>query len=307
MVPSYIELYKNGRLADCAEELYLRTQQCSLCPHRCRVNRTAGQKGKCRSGLLPVVSSFHAHFGEEAPLSGRNGSGTIFFANCNLSCIFCQNYDISHLGRGDEVTYDALAEMMLELQKRGCHNINFVSPTHMNYAIVKALMVAVPHGLRVPLVYNSGGYDAVEIIKILEGVYDIYMPDFKYMDPETAEKLSGAADYPEAAMAAVSEMHRQTGDLVLDGNGIAQRGLLVRHLVLPNNIAATDRVINFIAELSRDTYINIMDQYRPEYRAGECFDLKRRITLQENDEAVECAIRCGLARIDGVMLRAAGK
>lgn len=301
MVPSYIELHSNGRLAGCVEELYQRMHACTLCPRRCSVDRVAGQKGRCRSGIQPIVSSFHAHFGEEAPISGRSGSGTIFFTNCNLACIFCQNYDISHLGRGEEITCEELADMMLELQKRGCHNINFVSPTHMNYAIVKALSIAVPRGLCVPLVYNSGGYDSAEILKMLEGVYDIYMPDFKYMDPETAERLSGAADYPEAAMAAIREMHRQTGDLILDGNGIAQRGLLVRHLVLPNNIAATDRVINFIANLSRDTYINIMDQYRPEYRAGECFDLRRRTTLQEYDDAVEYALRCGLARIDGVM------
>lgn len=307
MVPSYIELYESGRLAACAEELYLLLQECTLCPHRCRVNRAAGLMGKCRSGMFPVVSSYHAHFGEEALISGYNGSGTIFFANCNLACLFCQNFDISHFGRGDEVSYEALAEMMLELQRRGCHNINFVSPTHMNYAIVMALLLAVPRGLCVPLVYNSGGYDGIDILKLLEGVYDIYMPDFKYMDPGTAAELSGAGDYPAAAMGAVAEMHRQTGDLVLDRNGIAQRGLLVRHLVLPNNIAATDRVINFIANLSCDTYINIMDQYRPEYRAGECFDLKRRVTLQEHDEAVRHAFRCGLVRIDGVALRAAGK
>ncbi len=307
MVASYIELYNNGRLAAIAEELFLRMQECTMCPHQCRVNRVEGQVGKCRSRMLPVVSSFHAHFGEEAPISGRNGSGTIFFANCNLACIFCQNYDISHLGRGKEASYDALAEMMLELQRRGCHNINFVSPTHVNYAIVKSLLIAVPRGLRVPLVYNSGGYDAADILKKLDGVYDIYMPDFKYMDPETAEYLSGAGDYPEAVMAAVSEMHRQTGDLVLGPDGIAQRGLLVRHLVLPNNIAATDRVINFIVNLSRGTYNNIMDQYRPEYRAAECFDMKRRTTLKEHHEAVEYALRCGLTRIDGVMLRAAGK
>jgi len=307
MNPSYIDLFNSGNLAACADRLYRRMEACTLCPHRCGANRIAGQRGKCGSGALPVVSSYHAHFGEEAPLSGRNGSGTIFFTNCNLACIFCQNYDISHLGRGEDVSYGELAEMMLELQRRGCHNINFVSPTHMNYAIVRALLLAVPLGLRVPLVYNSGGYDAADVIRLLEGVYDIYMPDFKYMDPEMSGKLSGAADYPEAAMAAVREMHRQTGDLVLDRNGIAQRGLLVRHLVLPNNIAATDRVINFIADLSRETYINIMDQYRPEYSASECFDLRRRVTLQEYDEAVAHAVRQGLARIDGVALPAAGK
>ncbi len=189
---------------------------------------------------------------------------------------------------------------MLSLQNRGCHNINFVTPTHMNYAIVKALLIAVPMGLRLPLVYNSGGYDDAAVLSILDGVYDIYMPDFKYMDPETAGSLSGAPDYPDVAMAALREIHRQVGDLVLDRNGIARRGLLVRHLVLPNNIAATDRVINFIADLSRGTYINIMDQYHPEYRAGECFDLKRRITLQEYDDAVDHALNCGLTRIDGL-------
>jgi putative pyruvate formate lyase activating enzyme len=298
MDPSYIELYNSGRLSRCADELYEVLKSCAMCPHRCRVDRTNGQKGKCRSDVRPVVSSFNAHFGEEAPLVGRHGSGTIFFANCNLACIFCQNYDISHLGRGEEVTCDELAEMMLQLQNRGCHNINFVTPTHMNYPIVKALLIAVPRGLKIPLVYNSGGYDAADVLKICEGVYDIYMPDFKYMDPETAGRLSGAPDYPEQVMRAVTEMHRQVGDLVLE-RGIALRGLLVRHLVLPNNIAATDRVINFIANLSRNTYLNIMDQYRPEYRANECFDLGRRVTLQEYDGAVSYARRCGLARIDG--------
>jgi putative pyruvate formate lyase activating enzyme len=299
MNPSYIELYNNGRLSRCADELYDVLKDCTMCPHRCRVDRTIGQKGKCRSGIQPVVSSFNAHFGEEAALVGRHGSGTIFFTNCNLACIFCQNYNISHLGRGEEMSFDQLAEMMLHLQDRGCHNINFVTPTHMNYPVVKALLIAVPRGLKIPLVYNSGGYDAVDVLKILEGVYDIYMPDFKYMNPETAGRLSGAPDYPAQAMLAVKEMHRQVGDLMLD-RGIALRGLLVRHLVLPNNIAATDQVINFIANLSRDIYINIMDQYRPEYRANECFDLKRRVTLQEYNEAVEYARRCGLMRIDGV-------
>ncbi|HOT46337.1 MAG TPA: radical SAM protein [Spirochaetota bacterium] len=301
MTPAYVELYNSGRLSRCAEELFERLRRCSLCPHRCGVNRVEGERGLCRSGIGPIVSSFNAHFGEESPLVGRCGSGTIFFTNCNLGCIFCQNYDISHLGRGEEVSYHRLAEMMVSLQGKGCHNINFVTPTHMNYAIVKALLEAVPMGLRVPLVYNSGGYDAVETLSILEGVYDIYMPDFKYMDQETAGRLSGAPDYPDAAMAAIREMHRQVGDLVMDRNGIARRGLLVRHLVLPNNIAATDRVINFIADLSPDTYINIMDQYRPEYRAGEWFDLKRRVTLKEYDDAVEHARASGLTRIDGLI------
>lgn len=292
-------MYSSGRLSRCADELLQRMRGCDLCPHRCGVNRVEGERGICRSGTMPVVSACSPHFGEEASLVGRKGSGTIFFTNCNLGCIFCQNYDISQMGRGEEVPYRELAGMMISLQDRGCHNINLVSPTHMNYAIIRALLEAVPMGLRIPLVYNSGGYDAADVLAILEGVYDIYMPDFKYMDPDTAGRLSGAADYPEAAMSALVEMHRQVGDLALDRNGIAARGLLVRHLVLPNNIAATDRVINFIADLSRGTYINIMDQYRPEYRARECFDLKRRVTLQEYDAAVNHARASGLTRIDG--------
>jgi putative pyruvate formate lyase activating enzyme len=298
--PSYIELYESGGLERCAQELHARLEECTLCPHRCRADRIKGRGGKCRTGALPILSSFNPHFGEEAPLVGRHGSGTIFFSYCNLSCIFCQNYDISHLGRGEEISYEELAEVMLHLQKKGCHNINFVTPTHVNYAIIKALILAIPHGLKIPLVYNSGGYDDAGIIRLLEGAYDIYMPDLKYMDPDTAARLSGAHDYPSRAAAAIMEMHRQVGDLVLDQNGIARRGLLVRHLVLPNNLAATDRVIQFIANLSAHTYLNIMDQYSPEYRAYECPDLRRRATLSEYDAAVALALRCGLSRIDGL-------
>jgi putative pyruvate formate lyase activating enzyme len=301
--PSYIGLYENGRLEQAAKELHGRLSHCTLCPHRCGVDRTGGNKGRCKTGALPAVSSFNAHFGEEAPLTGTNGSGTIFFTNCNLACIYCQNYDISQLGRGQEVSFEDLASIMLHLQNKGCHNINLVSPTHLNHAIVAALIIAVPRGLRLPLVYNSGGYDAVDVLKILEGTYDIYMPDLKYMDPDAAGRLSGAADYPSVAAAAVREMHRQVGDLELSGSGIAVRGLLLRHLVLPHNIAATDRIIDFVASLSRNTYLNIMDQYRPQYRAHECFELGRRITLSEYDEAVKYARACGLARIDGSVIK----
>lgn len=297
-LPPYVRLAEEGILAKRADSLLSILKKCTLCPHRCGVDRTAGKTGTCRSGTLPVVSSFHQHFGEEAPLVGRHGSGTIFFTNCNLGCIYCQNYDISHLGAGEEKSFEELASMMLTLQERGCHNINFVSPTHMAYAIVKALILAVPAGLRVPLVYNSGGYDAVETLGLLNGVFDIYMPDFKYMDARVGGELSGAKDYPEAAMAALREMHHQVGDLDMDELGIARRGLLVRHLVLPNNLARTDRVIAFIASLSKSTYLNIMDQYHPEYRARECFDLRRRITLQEYDEAVALAVKAGLTRLD---------
>jgi len=296
--PSYINLFSSGELRRRAELAREIITSCTLCPHECRVDRTAGGRGKCRSGEKPVVSSFHAHMGEESCLVGRNGSGTIFFTNCNLACVFCQNYDISQLGYGDEVSFERLAEMMLALQKRGCHNINLVTPTHMVYAILEALLLAVPAGLRVPLVYNSGGYDSVETLALLDGVIDIYMPDFKYADDETARNLSGARDYPERAKAALKEMHRQVGDLLIDSRGIAERGLLVRHLVLPNDLAGTGAAMRFLAWLSRDTYVNIMDQYHPEYRANEIFDLRRRATLDEYDAAVRSALDAGLHRLD---------
>jgi len=297
--PPYIRLHEEGTLAERAASIYSLMKHCTICPHRCGVDRLAGDKGKCRSGVSPVVSAVQRHMGEEACLVGRRGSGTIFFTNCNLDCIFCQNYDISHEGRGEEMSFDELADAMLSLQGRGCHNINLVTPTHMVYGIVMALGRAVEKGLRIPLVYNSGGYDSVETLELLEGIVDIYMPDFKYMDPDTARELSGAEDYPSAAMAALREMHRQVGDLKCDADGIACRGLLVRHLVLPNNRASSDRVTAFLAELSKDTYVNIMDQYRPEYRARECFDLRRRVTLDEYDRAIRNAECAGLHRIDG--------
>jgi len=300
MEASYIQLFENGILQARADELLMAIQKCSICPHGCGTDRTGSGRGKCKSGIKPIVSAFNAHFGEEQCLVGSNGSGTIFFTNCSLSCIFCQNYDISHLGRGEEISYEDLADIMLTLQQRACHNINLVSPTHMIYAIIRALLLAIPRGLKIPLVYNSGGYDSVVTLKKLDGIIDIYMPDMKYMDPEISLELSGAPDYPVRAMEALREMHRQVGDLEINSRGIAERGLLVRHLVLPNNIAATDRVISFIASLSQETYINIMDQYRPEFRAGENFDLKRRITLDEYDQAIKWARSCGLRRIDGL-------
>lgn len=300
MAASYIALYENGGLARCADRLGEVLRQCDMCPHRCGIDRFSGTTGRCKSGSNPIISSFNAHFGEEAPLVGKNGSGTVFFTHCTLDCVFCQNYNISHLGRGEEITYEELAEIMLHLQRCGCHNINFVSPTHMNYAIVRALEIAVPLGLSVPLVYNSGGYDSTEILEMMEGVYDIFMPDFKYMDPEAAGRLSGAANYPNVAMAALREMHRQVGDLECDSRGVAHRGLIVRHLILPNDVAATKRVIDFIAGLSKNTYINIMDQYRPEYHAKEYDGIKRRVSLDEFDSAVDHAKAAGLWRIDGI-------
>jgi putative pyruvate formate lyase activating enzyme len=297
--PSYIGLYENGVLEgrlEAIEELIIR---CRLCPHECGVDRRVSKSGNCKSGLLPIVSSSSPHFGEEAPLVGKRGSGTIFFTNCTLSCIFCQNYDISHLGCGREISCNDLALMMLSLQQRGCHNINFVTPTHMVYAIVKALILAVPLGLHLPLVYNSGGYDSVETLQLLNGIFDIYMPDFKYADASHGYELSGVKDYPNVARRAIREMHNQVGDLKIAEGGVAHTGLLVRHLVLPQNLAGTQKVIDFLCTISKFTYLNIMDQYHPVYRAAECPALKRRITVQEFDEAVIYAQRAGMSRLDG--------
>lgn len=276
-------------------------KKCELCPRKCHANRTAGQKGFCRTGDKPFVSSWGPHYGEERPLVGRHGSGTIFFGNCNLGCIFCQNYTISHLGEGKEISFEKLASIMLELQNSGCHNINLVTPTHQVPMILRAYEIAKGKGLSIPIVYNCGGYESLRVIKLLEGVIDIYMPDFKYFDPEMALLYSTAKDYPETAMTVIKEMHRQVGDLQIDERGIAVRGLLVRHLVLPEGIAGTKGVVRFIAEeISKNTYINIMDQYHPCFRAFETPPLNRRITDKEYKDAIRIAIDAGLKRIDGV-------
>ena len=276
-------------------------RDCTLCPRGCHVDRTAGGLGYCRTGNLPFVSSWGPHFGEESPLVGRSGSGTVFFGNCTLGCIFCQNYSISRLGEGGEIPHEELAGIMVSLQDSGCHNINLVTPTHQAAAIVKSFGMARDMGLRVPVVYNCGGYESVETLRILEGVIDIYMPDFKYADGVYAAEYSDAPDYPERAKAAIREMHRQVGDLMLDGRGIAERGLLVRHLVLPSGIAGTEEFARFIAEeISQDTYVNIMDQYHPCDRAFDHPPLDRRLTEREYSDALACAVKAGLRRIDGV-------
>ena len=251
-----------------------------------------------------MVSSFHAHLGEEAPLVGRHGSGTIFFSWCNLRCRFCQNYELSQLGEGTEVEPEVVARMMLELQAMGCHNINFVSPSHVAPQILAALDMAATQGLHLPLVYNTGGYDTVETLALLEGVFDIYMPDMKYGDAAIAEAHSEAPDYPAVNFAAVRAMHRQVGDLVLDEEGVAVRGLLVRHLVLPNGLAGTAEVVRFVAEeVSKDTYINVMAQYRPCHRASGDPALDRRITAEEYQDALRLAERAGLHRLDDRRIR----
>jgi len=263
------------------------------------VDRTAGEKGFCRTGAQAVVASYHAHFGEEAPLVGRNGSGTIFFSRCNLLCNFCQNFDISHQGEGYEVSDRELAEVMLNLQEAGCHNINFVTPSHVVPQILSALVIASDNGLQIPLVYNSSGYDSVDTLKILEDVIDIYMPDFKFWDSAIAQQTCQAPDYPEVARKAILEMHRQVGDLVIDADGVAASGLLVRHLVLPQGLANTGQVMAFIAgQVSENTYVNIMNQYRPCGRAAEVEAMARSTTAKEYAEAVSEARAAGITRLD---------
>jgi len=271
---------------------------CRLCPRECNVNRLKKSNGFCKIGEKPVISSYNLHFGEEAPLVGREGSGTIFFTSCNLACVYCQNYDISHLKQGKEVSIEKLALMMTELQDRGANNINFVSPTIWVPQIIEALIVARNQGLNVPLVYNSGGYDSVKTLKLLDGIIDIYMPDFKYSDSGLAKKYSGINNYFSVAKKAIKEMHRQAGDLIINKHDLAEKGLLIRHLILPDNIAGTEKVMKFLALISKGTYINIMDQYRPVYKAGKYRELNRGITQEEYEKAIEIAKEKGLHRFD---------
>lgn len=298
--PCYLELSRSGELKRRAEEAFARLEECRFCPRECGTNRLLDTKRViCRTGEQAVVSSYHTHFGEESPLVGDHGSGTIFFSWCNLRCQFCQNYEISQLGHGREVEAEELALMMLHLQAQGCHNINFVSPTHVVPQILAALVLAAEKGLRIPLVYNTGGYDHLETLALLDGVIDIYMPDMKYSNEATARRLSKIRDYPEVNRQAVKEMHRQVGDLILDENGIAQRGLLVRHLVLPNGLAGTAQVVDFLAkEVSTNTYLNVMDQYRPCYKADQFPEISRPLTQAEIAEAVSLAREAGLTRLD---------
>ncbi|MCP4345257.1 MAG: radical SAM protein [Desulfobacterales bacterium] len=296
---AYIETYEKGLLKEKAEKAFSILNSCTLCPRMCKADRVSGQTGVCKTGDKAYVSSYNSHFGEEVPLVGTHGSGTIFFTRCNLLCIFCQNYDISHEGHGREVSHEDLANMMLLLQNEGCHNINFVTPSHVVPQILMALETAVQKGLSVPLVYNTGGYDNIETLKLLEGVFDIYMPDFKFWDSEIAETTCGAKDYPDIVREAVLEMHRQTGDLVIDETGIARRGLLIRHLVLPEGLAGTREIMRFIArEISPDTYVNIMPQYRPCGMAKEVGALSDYPSQKDFRDALQAAKDEGVTRLD---------
>jgi putative pyruvate formate lyase activating enzyme len=297
--PAYLQLLRSGELKRRVAEAHARLEACDICARECGVNRRLGAEGAgCRTGERAVVSSHGPHFGEEEPLVGRGGSGTIFFSWCNLRCQFCQNYEISQVGIGHEVEPEDLARMMLSLQSQGCHNINYVSPSHVVPQILAGLLIAAEAGLRLPLVYNTGGYDSLETLALLDGVVDIYMPDMKYADPDVARRYSKISNYPAANQAAVKEMHRQVGDLTTDARGVAQKGLLVRHLVLPDGLAGTATIVRFLRdEVSPNTYINVMAQYRPCYRAHELPPLNRRIANQEYVEAVRLAQEAGL-RLD---------
>lgn len=275
-------------------------KSCDLCARGCHVNRLLAARGAaCHTGERAMVFSYGPHHGEEAPLRGKNGSGTIFFSWCNLNCVFCQNRDISQNGEGRKTSTDELAGFMLDLQQMGCHNINLVTPSHVVAQILQALFTAAREGLHLPLVYNSGGYDSQEALVLLDGLIDIYMPDMKFADSEIARRYVGVPDYAEVNRDAVREMHRQVGDLVLDDAGIARRGLLVRHLVLPENLAGTDRILSFLAEeISPGTYLNLMDQYRPCYRAEEYPPLDRGPTSAEFRTTLKLAKKHGLHRLD---------
>jgi putative pyruvate formate lyase activating enzyme len=284
-------------LEERARDAVFLLESCEICPRHCRINRLKDEKGYCRGERHARIYSYAPHFGEEPPLVGTHGSGTIFFSGCNLACVFCQNYEISQLDQGKKVRSVGLAEMMIKLQDLDCHNINFVTPTHFVPQILEALIPARKMGLKVPLVYNSGGYDSVETLRLLDGVFDIYMPDMKYGSDEMALKYSNAPQYTKFAKAAILEMHRQVGDLAIDESGLAARGLLVRHLVLPEGAAGTEEVVRFLSkEVSKDTYLNVMAQYRPEHMACGYSEINRRISVQEYKEAVRMASDADLTR-----------
>jgi len=298
--PAYEKLESEGKLAERVEQACAIFENCQLCPRQCGVNRQKGEKGFCRAPVKSVVFGAHPHFGEEMSLVGHHGSGTIFFSNCNLRCVFCQNWPISHEGRGKEVQDEDLADMMINLQKIGCHNINLVTPTHVMPNILNATRIALNKGLHIPLVYNTSGYERLEIVRLLDGIVDIYLPDMKYMDADEAGRYSaGASDYPQVAKQAITEMDRQVGSHLTDKRGIALRGLMIRHLVMPNRVAGTEKFVRWVADaLSKSTYVNIMPQYRVDYKAFEYPRISRGITVQEFLEAMGWAEQCGLTNLD---------
>jgi putative pyruvate formate lyase activating enzyme len=297
--PGYKNLLDTGDLESRFQQAYKHLSICDVCALRCPVDRLCGEFGACKTGAVAKISSYGPHLGEEKPLRGWRGSGTIFFTRCNLRCQFCQNYDISQSDSGNEVEAQDLAAIMLDLQSYGCHNINLVSPSHVVPQIIAAIFVAARAGLNIPLVYNSGGYDSMAMLTLLDGIIDIYMPDMKYASGKIAHKYSKVPNYPSVNQKIVKEMHRQVGDLFVDENGIAQKGLLVRHLILPNNLAGSELILRFLSEkISKNTYINLMDQYRPTYKAHQFPEINRRITQNEFNVTVSSARALGLTRLD---------
>lgn len=294
MYPSYLNFHQSAELKKRAEKLESLLESCALCPRQCRVNRLKGEQGVCRAGALARVYSFHLHQGEEPPISGTRGSGTIFFSHCNSHCLYCQNYPFSQLGQGKDFSASELAEVMLALQKQGAHNINLVSPTQFSAQIVRALSIAVQLGLKIPLVYNTMAYDSLEVLRLLEGLVDIYLPDIRYADDETALKYSSLPNYVQVNQAAVREMYRQVGNLKVE-KGLAQRGLIVRHLVLPHQLSGTVKVMEFLArEISQDVAFSLMSQYYPLYQAESFPLIARQINPEEWQEAVAASSRFGL-------------
>ena len=298
--PAYARLEQAGQLAGRVEEAYALFESCRCCPRQCGVNRRAGQRGFCRAPAQVMVYSAHPHFGEEIPLVGTGGSGTIFFSNCNLRCVFCQNWPISLEGRGSVMEDTQLAQIMLELQRIGCANINLVTPTHVMPNILSATRIALNRGLHLPLAYNTSGYERVEIVRLLDGIVDIYLPDFKYTDSKQAARYSsGASDYPQMAKQGIAEMYRQVGNLEVSSDGVARRGLMIRHLVMPNQVAGTRAFVRWVAEqLSGSTYVNIMAQYHVAYQAYNYPEIARGITVEEFLEAIEWAQQSGLTNLD---------
>lgn len=295
--PSFLELFRSGELQKRIELGNEILRSCDLCPRECRIDRTRGEIGFCMIGNDPVISSYGPHIGEEPPLVGINGSGTVFFSGCNMGCRYCQNHGISQEVSGRKVDPEGLADIFMKVQGMGCHNLNLVSPSHVVPQILEALEKACRKGFSLPIVYNTGGYDSLRTLELLDGIVDIYMPDMKYNDPAVGERLSHVRNYPDINFEAVREMHRQVGDLVIDENGLAVSGLIVRHLILPNDLAGTRSIMEFLSnEISKDTYVNIMDQYRPEYRAMECSGMGRMISRYEYAEAVKIAEGSGLHR-----------
>ncbi|MBZ9578579.1 radical SAM protein [Patescibacteria group bacterium] len=297
MLPSYLNLPKK-ELKSRIEKLFKILENCEICPRKCHVNRLKRKEGFCKLGFLPMISASHPHFGEESVLVGEHGSGTIFFTSCNLACVYCQNYEISQLRIGKEISFEKLAEIMISLQNRGCHNINLVTPSPQVPQIMRALLIAIDQGLKLPLVYNTSAYDSVETLKLLDGIIDIYMPDTKYSDDNISLRYSNAPNYFKIMKSAIKEMHRQVEDLIIDKEGIATRGLLIRHLVLPNNLAGSEKIFEFLAkEIGPDTFLNIMNQYHPHFKAFEFPELSRRITTEEHRKTIKLAKKVGLKRL----------